>query len=477
VTNVKTPEAPTDALLRIDNLKLENYRCFSKCSLDFHPSLTVLVAENAQGKSTILEALSLALDPLVATLTESKSPGFARSDVRLSLADGEVMTPISPANFSVEGVIAGRPVTWSRSLGSVSTRSRSSTKELKSVADAAVGLKAASALDSAALLPVVAYYRTDRLWSSQASATHRGGERHSFMGRMSGYDNWSTPTSSFQLFMDWYRLAFNDLRSSTSKFRDANNRLEKHLAAIHDAVRTALEPTGWTSISLENQFDADGHGQAAPEFIAIGHNTKGRLPLELLSDGVKSMVSLVADLSYRCVRLNPQFGEEAARLTPGVVLIDEIDMHLHPRWQQVVVELLQRAFPRVQLIVTSHSPQVLSTVDYQSIRLVRLNDSSATVTKPEYQTRGIESADILARLMNVDPVPQIEEARWLSDYRALVQTAAHETVAGTDLWSRIVSHFGADSPVLAEIETLRRFQEFRVVHGISRQEGSGDAKA
>ena len=136
--NVKTPEDATDALLRIDKLTLENYRCFSECSLDFHPSLTVLVAENAQGKSTILEALSLALDPLVATLTESKSPGFARSDVRLTLADVETMTPILPASFAVEGEISGRPVSWSRSLGSVSAQSRSSKKELKTVVDAAV---------------------------------------------------------------------------------------------------------------------------------------------------------------------------------------------------------------------------------------------------------------------------------------------------------------------------------------------------
>lgn len=472
-----TPKAATDALLRIDRLTLENYRCFSECSLDFHPSLTVLVAENAQGKSTILEALSLALDPLVATLTDSKSPGFARSDVRLSLMDGEGMTAILPASFSMEAEISGRPVIWSRSLGSVSTQSRSSKRELKTVVDAAVKLKDASSTDSAAVLPVIAYYRTDRLWSSQSSSTNRTGERHSLTGRMSGYDNWATPTSSFRLFMDWYRSAFNDLRSSTSKFRDADNRLEKQLAAIHDAVRTALEPTGWTSISWEKNVQTDGHIQAAPEFIAIGHNTKGKLPLELLSDGVKSMVSLVADLSYRCVRLNPQFGEEAARLTPGVVLIDEIDMHLHPRWQQVVVGLLRRAFPQVQLIVTSHSPQVLSTVDYQSIRLVSLNDSSARVARPEYQTRGIESADILARLMNVDPVPQIEEALWLSDYRALVQTAEHETAAGIELWARIVAHFGPENPVLSEIETLRRFQEFRVVHGISGESGSRDAKA
>lgn len=213
------------------------------------------------------------------------------------------------------------------------------------------------------------------------------------------------------------------------------------------------------------------------DFISIEHPSRGRLPLQFLSDGIQNMVALVADLAYRCVVLNPHLGEAAARETCGVVLIDEIDMHLHPRWQQVVVELIRKAFPKIQFIVTTHSPQVLSTVGNESIRLIRLDGAAASVTKPRYQTRGIESADILARLMDVDPVPQVEEARWLSEYRALLQLSKQQSPEAAELWEKIVSHFGADNPVLSEIAVLRRFQEFRATHGLNGGGKAEDAEA
>ena len=77
--------------------------------------------------------------------------------------------------------------------------------------------------------------------------------------------------------------------------------------------------------------------------------------ISILSDGVRNMIALVADIARRCASLNPHLNEAAARLTPGVLLIDEVDMHLHPRWQQLVVGLLQNAFPAMQMILSTHS--------------------------------------------------------------------------------------------------------------------------
>ena len=80
---------------------------------------------------------------------------------------------------------------------------------------------------------------------------------------------------------------------------------------------------------------------------------------------------MAADIAYRMARLNPDLGENVALQTPGVVLIDEVDMHLHPSWQQTVINDLTRAFPLVQFIVTTHSPQLLTSVPPESIRILR----------------------------------------------------------------------------------------------------------
>lgn len=462
--------------LRIDRLELNNYRCFTQCAVDFHPSLTVLVAENSKGKSAILDAIAIALDPIIATIVGSQSIGFPLGAIHLSKSENGQMKAALPARVQAKGSVANRDsVGWARELASLSKRSRPSSRELKDVVAASGQFIESLENGNPSVLPVVAYYRTDRLWTSQGDRSRQKGASD-FIGRFVGYQDWSSPTSSFGSFVDWYRTAFTDLGASASKFRDKDDRLEKQLAAIHDAISMALEPTGWRSITWQGQKSNDEDQIFEDECIAVEHSTKGMLPMQFLSDGIKNMISLVADLSYRCVRLNPELGMGASGGTPGIVLIDEIDMHLHPRWQQVVVDLLTRAFPRVQFIVTTHSPQVLSTVDYQSIRLVRLEGSTGIVRKPEYQTRGIESADILARLMDVDPIPNVQESQWLSDYRALLQTAKHETEEGVALWGRIVDHFGQKNPVLDEFETLRRFQAFRRTQGLNEKVDSSDAE-
>ncbi len=462
--------------LSLKRLELENFRCFGSAVVEFHPELTVLVAENAQGKSAVLSAASLALAPIVSELSGIRPQPLASDAVRVAFASNEHMQPCLPMTLKAVGEVRGVDLVWSRTRASVSAHAGTSRKDLKAAMAEARELRRLAQADSGCLLPVAAFYRTDRLWSSMGGESRRIRRDRRIQGRWLGYADWTSPTSSFSAFLAWYRGAFTQLGSATSKFNDAGSRLEKQIVAVHEAVKTALQPTGWTSINWERAA-----GSTTPmmgrDFISIEHPSRGRLPLQFLSDGIQNMVALVADLAYRCVVLNPHLGEAAARETCGVVLIDEIDMHLHPRWQQVVVELIRKAFPKIQFVVTTHSPQVLSTVDNESIRLIRLDGAAASVTKPRYQTRGIESADILARLMDVDPVPQVEEAKWLSEYRALLQLSKQQSPEGAELWEKIVSHFGADNPVLSEIEVLRRFHEFRVTHGLTGGGKAEDAEA
>ena len=460
-------------LLRLDELILDNFRCFSKYTVSLHPNLTVFVAENAQGKTAILEAIGIALDVFVTAIAaDRKSRGFDRDSVRLSLIDGTKMEPSLPTEFHAKGYVDSSFVEWSRSLTKYDVRARSSTKDTKRICEVASRLRsrassyAQSGSTPPPTLPITAFYGTGRLWSEHRFSEGKRVSPLPGLVRFSAYLDCMSSSSSFKTFLSWYENSFNDLRSPTSKVRGPEERLEKQLAAVQDAVSTVLKPTGWTGISWQfPPFNEKGIPQGAG-FIVVEHPQRGRFPLALLSDGVKNMVALVADLAYRCVRLNSHLGESAAQLTPGIVLIDEVDMHLHPRWQQLVVELIQKAFPLMQMIMTTHSPLVLSTVDSKSIRIINLDDGKSTPHEPEYQTRGVESADILARLMGVDPVPLVEQSRWLSDYRAMVQLGEHECKSGLDLWSNIIDHFGADNPVLAEISTLRRLQEFKQTNGI-----------
>ena len=248
----------------------------------------------------------------------------------------------------------------------------------------------------------------------------------------------------------WYEHRAKELASPIYKESlGANVAL---LTAVREATRTVLAPTGWSELD----WDVDLRS------LVANHPQAGRLPLSFLSDGVRTMLALVADVARRCASLNPHLSGDAARETPGVLLIDEVDMHLHPRWQQVVVGLLREAFPSLQMLLTTHSPHVLSTVDRQSIRVLRTIDSGTVVDTPHLQTRGVMSADVLASIMGVDPVPQIEEASWLSQYRALIEDGDFDGADARELRQKLVAHFGETHPLIADCDRLIRFQAFRI---------------
>lgn len=446
----------SDTLLRVDRLHLRNFRCFAKCLVELHQGLTVLVAENARGKTAVLDALGIALGPFVDTVAgTSQFRGFDRSDVRLIRSQSAAMEPVLPTEFVADGCVAGQEIHWRRALNGYGLRSRTSNKEAQSLRQAAGQLRTTAedrpTEDNVVppILPLVAFYGTGRLWSEHRLTEGKRKYVVATDGRRSGYTDCLSSSSSFKGMVAWYENKMNETRDP--RFKTELHRNLPLLAAVKEATRVVLIPTGWCELDWDFEKRS----------LVVGHPDYGRLPLSILSDGVRNMIALVADIARRCASLNPHLNEAAARLTPGVLLIDEVDMHLHPRWQQLVVGLLQKAFPAMQMILSTHSPHVLSTVDSDSIRVIRLRDGTGVLERPAFQTRGVESADVLAKVMDVDPVPQVEQAQWLSDYRAFVQTGELESPSARTLWDKLVNHFGREHPVLTEVETLRRLQEFK----------------
>ena len=130
--------------------------------------------------------------------------------------------------------------------------------------------------------------------------------------------------------------------------------------------------------------------------IALDFTNEERYPFALLSDGQRSMAALAADIALRCVQLNPHLRREALSETEGVVLIDELDLHLHPNWQRVVVRSLTSLFPKLQFVATTHSPFIVQSLDGQG--LVNLSDRS--ILEERREPYSIE--DVAEETMGVD---------------------------------------------------------------------------
>jgi predicted ATP-binding protein involved in virulence len=172
------------------------------------------------------------------------------------------------------------------------------------------------------------------------------------------------------------------------------------LKNIQKAVNIALRPSGWENPEWD----------FAEDCIIATHPEQGRLPVDFLSDGIRNMIGLVSDIAHRAYRLNSHFKDMAAEKSPGIVLIDEVDIHLHPQWQQLVLNTLMESFHKIQFIVTTHSPQVLTTIRKENIHILNIDsDGKCTTEMPEKSPLAQESGFVLADIMNVHPRPDIPD--------------------------------------------------------------------
>ena len=130
------------------------------------------------------------------------------------------------------------------------------------------------------------------------------------------------------------------------------------------------------------------------------------LSLDHLSGGYRIMLALAADLARRMAQGNPHL--ENPLNAEAIVLIDEVELHLHPLWQQRVLDDLVRTFPNTQFIVSTHSPQVLSTVKAEQIVHLYREDDEVLAEIPSaatLATYGAKAGDVLASVMGVEERP------------------------------------------------------------------------
>ncbi len=437
----------------LQSIDIHNYRLFQNLHIDFDQEITVFIAPNGSGKTTVLDAICAAIRLFVNTMEGRGNPQvFLKSDIRKVLSPEQKMEYITPTSIDCTASIAGELLSWSRKR-EAEEDSRTNTSDSRALKEIAEKLRKANQSwakgedFSAPVFPLIAYYGTGRLWGgSRTTEAKKRSEEDAPNARNKGYTDSLSPSSHFGLFLDWYR----DYSYEAEVNKESRHSPKQHLQALNTAVNTVLSGTGWKNIRWD----------FVEKKIVADHDQFGTLPIDSLSDGIRTIVGLVADIAHRAIRLNPQFVADTSLETPGIVLIDEIDMHLHPEWQQTVIDALLRTFPSMQFIVTTHSPQVLTTIPKEFIRVLSQGENGNwQSTIPAEQTKGIESSYVLASAMNTDPIPAVTEAQWLSEYKVFIANSAWESNEAILLREKIISHFGINHPATLECDRLIRFQQ------------------
>lgn len=458
-------EAAPPSALRLDRLALRNFRCFDSLEIDFHPQLTVLVANNGRGKTAVLDAIATALGPFVGAFDDGKDRSFSRDDIRMirvgtgnrmELADGGV-------SLQAEGMAGFESVQWARQLSG--PKAKTTRKEAKSLAAFGARLQSEVRREADMLshtgtcLPLVAYYGTDRLWNRRR-LPYKPLPKTS---RMVGYTHCLESGSDYHLMAEWFRYWSTNVLLQRLKAQERGESYEltafdSAIEVVVRAVDRCLAPSGWERMAYSPER----------EEIVAQHPEQGTLPLALLSDGIRSMLTLVADIAFRAAQLNPNLGPFAAEQVHGVVLVDEVDMHLHPEWQQSVLSSLREAFPKVQFIVTTHSPQVLSTVEKECVRVLGRDASGdLAAAMPLASTYGEESGNVLQAVMHVNPMPPVSERKDLERLAEWVDQGAYRQPEAVALFDKLIGALGEAHPRLLALRRSIERQE-RLKEGSSR---------
>ena len=361
--------------MKVLSLELNNFRGIETLTVEFTERTTAFVGINGVGKSTVLDALAIALSQLTWRLM-----GHPQKARPIALDDVHHGADFARIALTVE--LQGQPVSWS--IVTHRKKAHSTDPLRKGDLDALNAATASLAQEwheleakdraCAHALPLAVYYHVNRAVLDipvQARERAWGPVYEVYQ------DALSRGGADFKRFFMWFRSkedAENEQRADSPTHRDP------HL----EAVRTAIEAfTTFRDLRIRRK--------PLLRMTVVKHGVE--LNVAQLSDGERNMLALVGDLAHRLSLLNPMGPDTNGG--QGVVLIDEIDLHLHPGWQRTVVASLERTFPHCQFIITTHSPQVIGELAAESVMLLR---DGALLGHAE-RTLGLSSGEVLEEVM------------------------------------------------------------------------------
>ncbi|BDA73634.1 SMC domain protein [Rivularia sp. IAM M-261] len=463
--------------MKVKHLKIKNFRGLSDLELEFQvQEPMVLVGVNGVGKSSILDCLTILLSQFTGRLQDSLSMRF--------FDDKDIMNGRQSLECEITIVEGEREISWAlqkERLSSVRDVRSTGMKRLEAIKsilydvneeqlqalsqkrnELSKALQAVTvALDfieeegdnqrlpslqayvdelttrlstSNINLPVIVSYPVNRaVLEMPLDMT-----QENIFSQVNAYDQALTGGRiDFKGFFEWFRNREdleNEQRRNNPDYRDIQ------LETARNAI-SSLQPdfTDLHVIRASLQMMVKKQGQ--------------ELVVNQLSDGEKCLLALVGDLARRLATANPYL--ENPLLGDGVVLIDEIELHLHPKWQREIIPALKRTFPNCQFIVSTHSPQIVSHIKPDNIYIITATPDGVTLQQPE-NSFGRDSNQILEDLMGVSERPQ-QIKNSLSDLFKLIDQGNLETAK--QLRQNLATQIGEDDPEFVRADVLIRRKE------------------
>jgi predicted ATP-binding protein involved in virulence len=378
--------------VEIEKINLTNIRGFRDESLSFGDKINLIVGVNGSGKTTVLDGLAKAMSWLVNRTLNDRSQGYTidemdiRNGARASAIEVSVKHEGARFNWKVAKSVRGASSQGHRS-------ELSELNELSRIFQGSLGDNPESAS-----LPLVIYYPVDR--SIVEIPLRTRGKRE--FNQLSAYDDALKSAANFRRFFEWFR--YRQEESLSNLMEGLTDRLNKGDALENlddlpvssagrelDAVREAVYRfmPGFSDLRI----------MYSPLRMVVEKDGR-RLNFLQLSGGEKIMLALVGDLARRLTLANPNLADPLTG--EAIVLIDEIDLHLHPKWQRNAISQLSTVFPNCQFILSTHSPHIITHVPPEDISALKTSEKGEVQVHSVRASFGYTAESVLAEVMGLD---------------------------------------------------------------------------
>ena len=440
--------------MKLEKVEIENFRAIEQLRLLLDPSLTVLHGDNSCGKTSVLSAIAVGLGAIPKCLPNVSTIRFANTDRRQG------------THFVRVSLTATDGVAWECKHAD-GKRVRYESEALHRMIGKILDTDRAG---EPTPLPIVVFYDTDRsvvdrVRRPRSYAGERGGQRPQivsdeeppyvekdpYSGRHVALEGALAAQANFWQFFKWFRAKEDQELREQKDRRDFDYR-QRDLSAVRKAISSMLDGVSDPRIDVQ------------PLRFSVSVKLEGgqvdTLEIDQLSDGQRAVLALAADLAWRMAQGNPFLEDPLS--SEAIALIDEVELHLHPSWQQRILGDLRRTFPNTQFIVSTHSPQVLTTVEPQHIVELARRDARIVAGPAAGWTYGAESGDVLSAVMGVSERPANDFTNTLARYRQLVSEGRGESEDAVALRTTL-DRLSPEDPALAttdlEIKQRRLFEE------------------
>ncbi|CAG1021754.1 hypothetical protein DOJK_01220 [Patescibacteria group bacterium] len=413
--------------MKIEKIEIQNFRCFENNIFSFNPNMTVLIGDNGSGKTAILDALSLVLSEFIkgfSDIDKSKLPILSKQDKRYVLLEmGQTRIKQSPfdillieANITINDNIEICTISDSPMIFDNPHLALNYAKNI---------------MEQDAFLPFIGYYPTDRLCKKKKKNNNEI-ETLPPSSRLFGYKNCLQTSIELEQIFSWFK---------TQELIALEEKQEIHiLEAVRNAIINMIP-------EAKNVYWSTKEGGLIVKVQIQGKIQS--LPFHLLSDGYRIMIAMVADIAYRMATLNPQLEKNVIKETEGIVLIDEIDLHLHPKWQKIVVERLSNTFPKVQFIATTHSPFIVQSLKANEIINLDRNQLSEDPEK-----LSLEENALYMGVQDSRSDKFVRKGKIAEEYLNLLNTNNNDEALLITL-DELLSEFGDDPVFIAKLKLER----------------------